>query len=400
MDDVGTVPYFQTFGDERIDGTTALDWLEAHLHETVRLAGWEPGALASTPVLLGSTSWLVNERERMLTSPGAAMHRTEDASHLCHVARELQRRTGCRDLFSVATSCTASANAIVQGMKLLRAGLCSRVLVLGFEFFNVLTIEHFHALGLLAEDAAYQPFNGQDGLILGESIACLALEAHAGTPSCPSPPSSPGAHREGDDHPHRAASVSTHAPPQAHAARPNRAVAQLVGMAGGTDSGSLTSTSSTALQHVISDALRDAGIDASALASVKAHGVGTATSDEAEASALQAMKLDALPRFLFKPRVGHTLGASGTTETALLLNALCRRRHAADDTPRADDTAQDEGAHMTGNRVDGNARTPVPRTGARHSDTGGDIGDDSHHLLNFLGFGGSNVALVLRWGAR
>lgn len=363
MDEVGTVPYFQTFGDQRIGGTIAMDWLEVHLRETVRLAGWTPDTLADTPILLGSTSWLVNERERMLTSPGPAMFRTaEDASHLCHIARELQRRTRCRDVFSVATSCTASANAIVQGMKLLRAGLCRRVLVLGFEFFNVLTIEHFHALGLLTEDAAYQPFSGRDGLILGEGIACLALELIE------------------DDPP---VSSSSHE----HAARQRRPLAQLVGMAGGTDSTSLTSTSSSALQDVISDALRDAGIHASALDSVKAHGVGTAASDEAEGSALQALKLDALPRFVFKPQVGHTLGASGTTETALLLNVLNQRQHAANETDRADC------AEMTERHDIRTAGAHAARPGRAHAD----IADDAHHLLNFLGFGGSNVSLVLRW---
>lgn len=363
LDEAGTVPYFQCFGNGRITGRQATDLLEAHLRKTLRLAGWERDSLADVPILLGSTSWLLNEREMMLSPAHEAFISADDVNNLWHVASELQRRTDCQDVFSIATSCTASANALIQGVRLLRAGLCKRALVLGFEFFNVLSIEHFQALGLLAGQWPPSPSSGQDGLVLGESIACLALEHTAEDDSanaCPSPVGKPA--------------------PEACA---TAGKAFIVGLAGGTDCASLTSASSRALQNVMTGALHDAGIDAAAICTLKAHGAGTAATDEAEADALRAMQLDALPRARFKPAVGHVLGASGATETALFLNTL---RHGQ--TP-----AQAEAAALSADASRLPAPRPVPATGSAPASTP----ETSHHLLNFLGFGGSNASLVLQW---
>lgn len=65
----------------------------------------------------------------------------------------------------------------------------------------------------------------------------------------------------------------------------------------------------------------DQGLDTEDIAVVKTHGTGTKSNNEAERSALAGLN----GRFVatsFKPRIGHTMGASGLLETVLLLENM------------------------------------------------------------------------------
>ena len=190
----------------------------------------------------------------------------------------MRKRSGNRQIFSLATACTSSAHALIQADNCLRGGV-ERAFVLGIENLNRLTLLHFHSLGLFTE--RYQPFGG-NGLILGEGVAALALSA--------TPPDCAG----------RLKLVS-------HAANT------------GND---LIQSNSKALEQVIRRALNIAAVAPENIAAVKTHGSGTADSDAAELAALENVFGTLPPLMAFKAQIGHTLGATAALETALLLSAL------------------------------------------------------------------------------
>lgn len=63
------------------------------------------------------------------------------------------------------------------------------------------------------------------------------------------------------------------------------------------------------------------GLDTDAISVVKTHGTGTKSNNEAEKTALEGLN-DHFVATSFKPRIGHTMGASGLLETLLLMENM------------------------------------------------------------------------------
>lgn len=168
--------------------------------------------------------------------------------------------------------------------QMIQNGFYEKCLVLGFEMFNRLTFEHFQSMQLLAHHIDYQPLMQQDGLILGEGIACVALSSQASdTKRC-----------------------------------------EIMGMSSVTDSANLTNSSSEALVRLWQKVLQQSQLDAKQIRAVKVHGVGGSS---------DAMEIPLLQRYfphseliLAKSYFGHTLGAGGALETAFLFNCLQRQQ--------------------------------------------------------------------------
>ena len=192
---------------------------------------------------------------------------------------------------------------------MLRAGLYKKALVVGFETFNRLTLEHFHAMNLLAQNAPYQPFSEQNqGIVLGEGIGCVALTVEPAE---------------------------------------NVRQCEIIATSQLTDNHNLTNSQQSALQQLVEQCLQNAQLTASQIQGVKVHAVGVA-SDEMELAWLQRQFPQA--RWLLaKPYLGHTLGASGALETAWFWQMLQQQELAA-----------------------------------------------GYYLNYFIGFGGSNVAWIVK----
>ncbi len=325
------LPYFAAFNTEKLPGQQLFALLAEHVQQAAAQAGWPLESLRDTPIFIGSASYLMPECELRL----------QDNSHggsllgyrLHSTANWLQQHFDNPNIFSFATSCTSSANALNYAFKSLEAGLCERALVLGFESFNSLTFEHFNALSLLSADSTYTPFASERGFILGEGMACFALS------------------RESAD-----------------------ANALIRGVAGNTDTQGLTTVSGQSLQQVMQSALNHAEVGAADIHLLKAHGVGSGTSDSAEAEAIATLYPN-VPVALFKPYIGHTLGASALLETALLLDSL--QQGQLPPLPHAQ-AYQNQRPHI--------AAHGLPLT-------------NGCYQLNFFGFGGSNVSWILEWNA-
>ena len=275
LDQTVELPYFRAFERPLMSLPELYRLIETQIEQTLLKAGWSLNELNNVPILLGSTAYVIADCEYRKANgqPLPTQH------SLSVIADYLQMRYGTQ-VFSFATSCTSSAQAVAYAAKMLENGLYNKALVIGFEMFNRLTFEHFHAMNLLSQAESYTPFSAPNGIVLGEGIACLALEnqANSGT-SC-----------------------------------------ELLGIRGLTDKQNLTNNSEDALRELIDRILSHAGLSAKQICAVKVHAVG-GNSDEMEIRVLREM-LPYSTWILAKPFVGHTLGASGAIETAFLFNAF------------------------------------------------------------------------------
>jgi 3-oxoacyl-[acyl-carrier-protein] synthase-1 len=174
-------------------------------------------------------------------------------------------------VLSTSSACTSGLAALQLALDLMRAGAFRHALVLGAELSNRLTLAGFTGLGLVP------------GMKLGEALGAVVVS------------------REG---PWRIASLAW----------------QL-------DLASLTGVSPDGhtLARAMRDALAAAGWSVADVDLVKLAS-GNAENDQAEARALSAV-FAPLPRSIsLKGELGHTLGASGPAELALLLETLAGGR--------------------------------------------------------------------------
>lgn len=235
--------------------------------------------------------------------------------------------------YTLSTACSSGANALLHARLLLTAGLVDHVLVIGIEAYNRVSVEGFGAL-LLQARGEYAPFDkDRTGLILGEGAAAVVLAREPG----------------------QASSMMLH------------------GGASACDSSSPTSSHPDRILAVMQRALDDAGVTASELIGIKAHGTGTSSNDQAEGEALRRLHAPLPPFTSLKPYVGHTLGACGMVELLLLLAAWTEGFLPA--TP--------------------GFSTIDPGIGVAPATTSATLADRGMVLCNFFGFGGNNTSLVV-----
>ncbi len=183
-------------------------------------------------------------------------------------------------VYAVSTACTSSLNALIAAQAVLRAGSVDEALVLGIELENRLTMGGFAALQLLSRTGS-KPFGAhRDGLVLGESVAAIRLAAH------------------GDS------------------------AWRLLGGANVVDGANPTGASESALNAMFARTLAASGLGADQIDLVKVQAAGSPGNDLAEARALRAAFEPVPPLVSLKATIGHTMGASGAAEIALLTACL------------------------------------------------------------------------------
>ena len=183
-------------------------------------------------------------------------------------------------VLAVSTACTSSLNALIAAQALLRSGTVDEALVLGIELENRLTLGGFAALQLLTRTGS-KPFGvGRDGLVLGESVAALRLAAHG------------------------------------------ESAWRLLGGANVVDGANPTGASEPALAAMYAQTLAASGLGADQVDLVKVQAAGSPGNDLAEARALQMAFHPVPPLVSLKASIGHTMGASGAAEIALLTASL------------------------------------------------------------------------------
>ena len=246
------------------------DW-SARACELVRQVVHEAGMLRSgSGVLLIATSSFYIGAEKNVTALDYTVFSAMVAAWLAWSG----------PVYVISTACTSSINALLTAHALLRAGDAEEALILGFELDNKITLGGFAALQLLSQGAS-KPFGlHRDGLVLGEAVAALKLSTREISPW------------------------------------------KILGGANIVDGSQQTSASASATANMYQRALAACGLTADAVDLVKVQAAGSPGNDDIEAQGLHAAFRNMPALVSLKTVLGHTMGASGAAEIALLSACL------------------------------------------------------------------------------
>ena len=252
---------------------------------------------------------------------------------------------------ATVSACASSAHAIGEAADTIRRGQADVMLAGGSEAGLIkVAIGAFNAMHALSRrnddpQRASRPFDKErDGFVFSEAAACLVLEEEEFAKAR-------GAHIVGEISGYGTTADAYHvtAPPE--------------GAEGAV--------------RAMRMAMEDAGVEPSQIGYVNAHGTSTQANDGAETAALKTAFGDHAPRLPIsstKSMTGHTLGAAGAIEAVICILAM------RDGVlpPTINQEVPDPDCDLD----------YIPNT-ARKADVG-------YSLSNSMGFGGHNVALVIR----
>ena len=193
---------------------------------------------------------------------------------------------------TVCTACAASTHAIGNAARLIAWGRCDAVVTGGSESAATITaLAGFANMTALSSTLVSKPFDAtRDGFIMGEGAAVFVLERL-------------------DMAIERGAHV----------------VAEIVGAASNADAHHITAPSpgGVGATRCMQLALEDAGLQASDIKQINAHGTSTPLNDSAEAQAIEAVFGErSVPVVSIKGVTGHPLGAAGALEAAAVLLSI------------------------------------------------------------------------------
>jgi 3-oxoacyl-[acyl-carrier-protein] synthase-1 len=189
---------------------------------------------------------------------------------------------------TVSTACSSSANAIIAGARMIRNGLADKVLVGGTDALTRFALNGFNSLEIVSPTGC-RPFDAnRNGVTLGEGAACLVLESPATV--CPE-----------DILCILSGSANTNEAYHQTASSPDGNGAALA----------------------MSCALASAGLKASDIDCINAHGTGTPVNDLSEGRAIETVFGDNIPAVAStKGYTGHTLAAAGAIEAVISILAI------------------------------------------------------------------------------
>jgi 3-oxoacyl-[acyl-carrier-protein] synthase II len=266
------------------------------------------------------------------------------------IALELVARAGVHTPIS---ACASGAEAIGQGLEMIRSGRADVVVCGGTEAaIHPLPIAAFANMQALSRrndepEQASRPYDkGRDGFVYGEGSGVVVLESA-----------------------------------ERAAARGARVYAEVAGVGMTADAHHIAQPDpvGAGAAQAMTDALNDAQVSPSDIAHLNAHATSTPQGDVAEALAVRTTfghAADGVAVSATKSMTGHLLGAAGAVEAIATIMALYDRTAPA--TINLDNPDDD---------VDLDVVTGQPRP----------LGDgDLAAISNSFGFGGHNVALVVR----
>ena len=287
-----------------------------------------------TALIIGTSQVDLNTRDSIKRTiyekelyPSLCIKRSIDS-----YAKDISNEFGLNDYtMTIATACTSSANAVLEASKLINAGIFKYVVIVGVEVFSTVMSSGFSSMKLLSCNSQ-KPFdNSRNGLVLGEAIASILLGK--------------------DD-----------------------SLWSLEGGFSNCDSATITSVSASGdeFAKVMKNCLKIAGVKPQDITALKTHATSTYTNDIAEVNAIRQVFDENIIFTAFKPYVGHTLGACGVLELAILMGSV------------------DDGfIPKTINHVDSIYKSYVPLLEHKECSSG-------TFMLNYFGFGGNNTSLIIK----
>lgn len=193
--------------------------------------------------------------------------------------------------FAITSACASATQSIGMGAQMIAHGLIDRAVVGGAEAcLSPGTMRAWELLRVLTP-RVNRPFSrDRTGMVIGEGAAAFVLETE-----------------------------------EAARARGAPILAVLAGYGTTSDARDMIQPDIDGAADAMRAALQSAGLPASAIGYVSAHGTGTALNDRNEAAALRRVfgdETDSLPVSSSKPIFGHALGASGALELIVAIEAL------------------------------------------------------------------------------
>ncbi|WP_420991772.1 beta-ketoacyl-ACP synthase [Cupriavidus sp. 30B13] len=249
-------------------------------------------------------------------------------------------------IITTSSACTSGSQGIGYAYEAIRSGRQVAMLAGGAEELDPTEAAVFDTLFATstcngAPHTTPRPFDSErDGLVLGEGAGTLLLEEleHA-------------------------------------QARGARILAELVGFGTNSDGAHVTQPQAGTMAQAMRLALEDAGLAASAIGYVNAHGTATDQGDIAESHATAQVLGGAVPVSSLKSYLGHTLGACGALEAWMTIEMMREGWFA----PTI------------------NLATPDPRCAPLdHIMGAGRRLDVDYAMSNNFAFGGINTSLVFR----
>lgn len=193
-----------------------------------------------------------------------------------------------RNITTISTACSSSANAILLGTRLIQNRKLQRVVAGGTDALTRFTLNGFHALEILSPTGC-RPFDkNRNGLTIGEAAAFIVLESE-------------------------------------EIADPRHIICEVSGYANVNEAYHATASTSEGIGAAMAmrQALECARLNASDISYINAHGTGTEINDLSEGRAIETIFGSSIPPVSStKGFTGHTLGAAGAVEAVFSALAL------------------------------------------------------------------------------
>lgn len=184
----------------------------------------------------------------------------------------------------VSHACISGVAALVYAQRLLQAGRYKHAIVIGADRFTKFVLSGFQSFQAIADEPC-RPFDAaRKGINLGEAAATIILSSEAGT-----------------------------AP-----------LAQILSGSTSNDANHISGPSRTGaeLALAIRRSLQQANIHPEQIDMISAHGTATLYNDEMESKAFALSEVNLAPVHSLKGYTGHTLGAAGIIESAMIVESL------------------------------------------------------------------------------
>lgn len=189
-------------------------------------------------------------------------------------------------MYTTSSACTSSSQAIGYAYEAIKFGKQEMMVAGGGEEFcpsQVVVFDTLYATSTKNDDpkSTPRPFDKErDGLVIGEGACTLILEEYE------------------------------------HAVNRGATIyAEVVGYGTNSDGVHVTQPTKETMAVAITESLQDAGINASEIGYVNAHGTATDRGDIAETHATEMALSPKVPISSLKSYLGHTLGACGAIES-------------------------------------------------------------------------------------
>lgn len=189
-------------------------------------------------------------------------------------------------MYTTSSACTSSSQAIGYAYEAIKFGKQEMMVAGGGEEFcpsQVVVFDTLYATSTKNDDpkSSPRPFDKErDGLVIGEGACTLILEEYE------------------------------------HAVNRGATIyAEIVGYGTNSDGVHVTQPTKETMAVAITESLQDAGISASEIGYVNAHGTATDRGDIAETHATEMAVSPNVPISSLKSYLGHTLGACGAIES-------------------------------------------------------------------------------------